>query len=129
MLAQGLLLAVQPRHHCRAKTTLAVHIALLEVKERNDELARIYVQRFSTFIQKTAGCRARLGPPASRSRQKHKIYDSFCTSAQAQTGVLLLPRVFHAWIGRNRPDRRVPLFRDTVSTAYLINKLTLYINY
>ena len=106
------------------KTTLAVHITLLEVKEKNDELDRIYAQRFSTFIQETPGCRARLGPPASRSREKHKIYDSFCASAQAQTGVLLLSRVFHAWVGRSRSDRRVLIFRDTVSTAYLINKLT-----
>ena len=97
------------------KTTLAVHITLLEVKEKNDELDRIYAQRFSTFIQETPGCRARLGPPASRSREKHKIYDSFCASAQAQTGVLLLSRVFHAWVGRSRSDRRVLLFRDTVS--------------
>ena len=115
MLARGLGLAVQPRHHCRAKTTLAVHIALLEVKERNDELDRIYAQKFSTFIQKTPGCRAQLGPPASRSRERHKIYASFCASAQAETGVLLLPGVFHAWIGRSRSDRRVLICRDTVS--------------
>jgi len=102
---------------------VAVHITLLEVKERNDELDRRYVQRFSTSIQKTVGCRARLGSPASKSREKHKICDSFGTSAQVQTGVLLLPRLFGAWIGRSRPDRRIRIFRDTVSTAYLIDEL------
>ena len=101
---------------------------VLEVKERNDELYRIYVHRCSIFIQKTLGCRAQLGRLASRSKEKHKIYDARCTSAQARTGMLLLPRVLPAWIGRSGPARRVHLFRDTVCTAYLINKLTLYMN-
>lgn len=83
------------------------HITLLEVKERNDGLDTVYRPGVFTSLQKTPGCRAQPWPPASRSRQRRKIQDAFGRSAQGQAGVLLLPRVFHTWTGRSRPDRRL----------------------
>ena len=96
-------------------TLIEAYSTLVKVKESNDELDRISVPGFSTFIQKRPEWRARLGPPAARSRERYKICDAFGSSAQVQTGVLLLPRVSPARIGRSRPDRRILLFGDTVA--------------
>jgi hypothetical protein len=86
------------------------HTFIRSSGEKN-ELDRISVRKFFAFIPWTP----RWEPLAERNRERYKTCDPSRAAAQGQTRLLLLSGGFPPGVGGSRADRRVLLFRNTVS--------------